>query len=319
MAYRCAILDDYQNVALTLADWTSLADVEVTVFNKPIGDQASVIAALRGFQIVSLMRERTPFPRSVFEALPDLRLVLTSGMRNAAIDLVAAKDRNVTVCGTESPGNPTAELAWGLILELARKIGYENARLKAGAWWQSTLGLDLAGKTLGVIGLGKLGSKVAQYGRVFEMNVLAWSQNLTPEKAREAGATAVSKEELFAKSDFITVHLQLSQRTRGLIGARDLDAMKPTAYFVNTSRGPIVDEAALLAALRENRIAGAGIDVYDVEPLPLDHPLRKLDNAVLTPHLGYVTQDNYRRFFAQEVENIRAWQAGKPLRVILPK
>jgi phosphoglycerate dehydrogenase-like enzyme len=308
MAYRCAILDDYQNVALTLADWTSLADVEVTVFNKPIGDQASVITALRGFQIVSLMRERTPFPRAVFEALPDLRLVLTSGMRNAAIDLVAAKDRNVTVCGTESPGNPTAELACGLILEL-----------KAGAWWQSTLGLDLAGKTLGVIGLGKLGSKVAQYGRVFEMNVLAWSQNLTPEKAREAGATAVSKEELFAKSDFITVHLQLSQRTRGLIGARDLDAMKPTAYFVNTSRGPIVDEAALLAALRENRIAGAGIDVYDVEPLPLDHLLRKLDNAVLTPHLGYVTQDNYRRFFAQEVENIRAWQAGKPLRVILPK
>jgi phosphoglycerate dehydrogenase-like enzyme len=319
MSYRCAILDDYQNVALKLADWKALTDVETTVFNKPLGDQASVIKALGGFAIVCLMRERTQFPRAVFEALPDLKLVLTSGMRNAAIDLVAAKDRNVVVCGTESPGSPTAELAWGLILELTRKIGYENARLKGGAWWQSTLGHDLGGKTLGVIGLGKLGSKVAQVGRAFGMKVIAWSQNLTDDKAREASATLVSKDDLFRQADFITVHLQLSPRTRGLIGAGELGLMKPTSYFINTSRGPIVDEAALLDVLRAGRIAGAGLDVYDVEPLPVDHALRKLDNAVLTPHLGYVTEDTYRHFYPQMVENIRAWQAGKPQRVMLPK
>jgi phosphoglycerate dehydrogenase-like enzyme len=319
MSVRCAILDDYQNVALRLAAWQTLSDTEIQVFNKPIGDQAAVIAALQGFAVVCLMRERTPFPAAMFAGLPDLRLVITSGMRNAAIDLLAAQERNIPVCGTESPGNPTAELAWGLILELARKIGLENARLKAGAWWQSTLGLDLAGKTLGVIGLGKLGSKVAQIGRAFGMKVIAWSQNLTADKARDAGATLVSKEDLFRQSDFITVHLQLSSRTRGLIGAGDLGLMKPSAYFVNTSRGPIVEEAALLEALRAGRIAGAGLDVYDVEPLPLDHPLRKLDNVVLTPHLGYVTEDNYRRFYEQFVENIGAWQAGQPRRVIAPK
>jgi phosphoglycerate dehydrogenase-like enzyme len=319
MSYRCAILDDYQNVALTLADWKTLSGVEVVVFNKPLGDQASVIKALGGFAIVCLMRERTLFPRAVFEALPELRLLLTSGMRNAAIDLAAAKDRNVVVCGTESPGSPTAELAWGLILELTRKIGYENARLKGGAWWQSTLGHDLGGKTLGVVGLGKLGSKVAQVGRAFGMKVIAWSQNLTADKAKDAGATLVSKEDLFRQSDFVSVHLQLSPRTRGLIGARELGLMKPTAYFVNTSRGPIVEEAALLDTLRAGRIAGAGIDVYDIEPLPLDHPLRKLDNAVLTPHLGYVTEETYLSFYGQMVENIGAWQAGKPPRVILPR
>jgi phosphoglycerate dehydrogenase-like enzyme len=319
MAYRCAILDDYQNVALKLADWTALSGVDLQVFNKPLGDQASVIKTLGGFAIVCLMRERTPFPRAVIEALPDLRLLLTSGMRNAAIDLVAAKDRNVVVCGTESPGSPTAELAWGLMLELTRRIGYENARLKTGAWWQSTLGVDLGGKTLGVIGLGKLGSKVAQVGRAFGMEVIAWSQNLTDEKARDAGATLVAKDDLFRMADFVSVHLQLSPRTRGLIGARELGLMKPTAYIVNTSRGPIIDEAALLDVLRAGRIAGAGLDVYDVEPLPLDHPLRKLDNAVLTPHLGYVTEDTYRHFYPQMVEDIRAWQAGKPQRVILPK
>src|SRR5262245_751041 len=319
MANRCAILDDYQNVALTLADWKSLSNVELQVFNKPLCDQSAVIKSLQGFPIVSLMRERTPFPRAVIEGLPDLKLLLTSGMRNAAIDLVAAKDRDVVVCGTESPGSPTAELAWGLMLELARKIGYEHARLKGGAWWQSTLGHDLGGKTLGGVGLGKLGSKVAQVGRAFGMKVVAWSQNLTEDRAREAGATLVSKEDLFRQADFISVHLQLSPRTRGLIGARELGLMKPTAYFINTSRGPIVEEAALLEVLRAGRIAGAGLDVYDVEPLPIDHPLRKLDNAVLTPHLGYVTEDTYRNFYPQMVENIRAWQAGKPLRVILPR
>ena len=320
MPHRCAILDDYQNVALKLADWSKLGpDVAVKVFNESLGDQASVIRTLKDYSIVCLMRERTPFPRAVFEALPDLKLVVTSGARNAAIDLAAAEERKVVVCGTETPGNPTTELAFGLMLELTRKIGFENARLKAGAKWQTTLGTDLGGKTLGVVGLGKLGSKAAQIGRAIGMDIIAWSQNLTAERCREVGATLVSKDELFRRSDFITVHLQLSPRTRGLIGAKDLGLMKPTAYFINTSRGPIVEEAALLDALRAKRIAGAGIDVYDVEPLPLDHPLRKMDNAVITPHLGYVTEDNYRRFYGQMVEDIRAWLDGKPVRVIKAK
>jgi phosphoglycerate dehydrogenase-like enzyme len=318
--HRCAILDDYQNVALKLADWSKLAGaVDVKVYNESLGVQASVIRTLKDCSIVCLMRERTPFPRAVFEGLPDLKLVVTSGARNAAIDLAAAAERGIVVCGTETPGNPTTELAFGLMLELTRKIGYENARLKAGARWQTTLGIDLGGKTLGVVGLGKLGSKAAQIGHAIGMNIIAWSQNLTAERCREVGATLVGKDELFRQADFITVHLQLSPRTRGLIGATDLGLMKPTAYFINTSRGPIVEEAALLDALREKRIAGAGLDVYDVEPLPLDHPLRKMDNAVITPHLGYVTEDNYRRFYGQMVENIRAWLDGKPVRVIKAK
>jgi D-3-phosphoglycerate dehydrogenase len=320
MPHRCAILDDYQNVALKLADWGKLApDVEVKVFNESLGDQASVIRTLKDYSIVCLMRERTLFPRAVFEGLPELKLLVTSGARNAAIDLVAAEERKVVVCGTETPSSPTAELAIGLMLELARKIGYENARLKVGAKWQTTLGIDLGGKTLGCVGLGKLGAKAAQIGRAIGMDVIAWSQNLTAERCREIGATLVTKDELFRRADFITVHLQLSPRTRGLIGAQDLGLMKPTAFFINTSRGPIVEEAALLDALRNKRIAGAGLDVYDVEPLPLDHPYRKLDNAVITPHLGYVTEDNYRSFYGQMVEDIRAFLDGKPLRVIKAK
>jgi phosphoglycerate dehydrogenase-like enzyme len=319
MVHRCAILDDYQKVALKLADWSKISDdVEIQVFNNPLGDQQSVIRTLAGFSIVCLMRERTPFPRAAFEALPNLRLVLTTGMRNAAIDLAAAQERHVAVCGTESTGHPTAELTFGLMLELARKIGYENARLRAGAPWQNTLGVELAGKTLGVIGIGKLGSKVVQIGRAFAMRPIAWSQNLSDEKARAAGATLVTKEELFRQSDFVSVHVQLSPRTRALIGAAELGVMKPTVFFINTSRGPIVEETALIDALREKRIAGAGLDVYDVEPLPLDHPLRRLDNAVITPHLGYVTEDNYRRGYAQIVENIRTWLDGKPMRVLAP-
>jgi D-3-phosphoglycerate dehydrogenase len=318
MPHRCAVLDDYQNVALKLADWGQLkGEVDVRVYNESLGDQANVIRALKDCSIVCLMRERTQFPRAVFEGLPELKLLVTSGARNAAIDLAAAEARKVVVCGTETPGNPTAELAFGLMLELARKIGYENARLKAGARWQTTLGVDLGGKTLG--GLGKLGSKAAQIGRAVGMDVIAWSQNLTAERCREVGATLATKDELFRRADVITVHLQLSPRTRGLIGAQDLGLMKPTAYFINTSRGPIVEEAALLDALRNKRIAGAGLDVYDVEPLPLDHPLRKMDNAVITPHLGYVTEDNYRRFYGQMVEDIRAFLAGKPVRVIKAK
>jgi phosphoglycerate dehydrogenase-like enzyme len=317
MQHRCAVLDDYQNVAMQTADWSPVAnEVEIEVFHRPLGDEAGVIRALQKFSIVCLMRERTLFSKAVFEGLPDLRLLVTTGMRNAAIDLAAARERKVTVCGTESTGHPTAELAFGLMLELARRIGHENARLKAGAWWQETIGIDLFGKTLGIVGLGRLGSRAAAIGRAFGMQLIAWSQNLTQEKAREASATRVDKDELFRRADFITIHLQLSPRTRGLVGASELGLMKPSAFLVNTSRGPIVEEAALISALRERRIAGAGIDVYDVEPLPQDHPLRKIDNAVLTPHLGYVTQDTFRIFYKQTVEDIRAFIDGKPVRVI---
>ncbi|HVT55049.1 MAG TPA: D-2-hydroxyacid dehydrogenase family protein [Xanthobacteraceae bacterium] len=317
MRHRCAILDDYQNVALRLADWSSVEnDADITVFNEPLG--AKAIETLRDFSILCLMRERTPFGRTTIEALPNLKLIVTSGMRNAAIDIAAAAARSIPVCGTESMGTPTAELAFGLMLELTRKIGFENARLKAGAPWQSTLGTELAGKTLGIFGLGKLGTRVAQIGKAFGMDVIAWSQNLTDEKANAAGAKRVSKEELFRQSDFVTIHTQLSSRTRGVVGAAEFALMKPTAYLINTSRGPIVDEAALISALRQNKIAGAGIDVYDIEPLALDHPLRKIENAVITPHLGYVTAEGYRRFYTQMVEDVRAWLDGKPIRVIAP-
>lgn len=317
MSHRCAVLDDYQNVALKLADWSALAgNADVTVFNKSIGDLDQVAKALAGYSIVCLMRERTPFPRALFEKLPDLKLVVTTGMRNAAIDVAAAKDHNVVVCGTDSAGHPTAELAVGLMIDLARKISLENARMKAGEAWQATIGADLNGKTLGIIGLGKLGGRVAKVAHAFGMKVVAWSQNLTPEKCQEAGATYATKEDLLQQSDFITIHLVLSDRSRGLIGAKEFSLMKPSAYLINTSRGPIVDEAALVAALQTHAIAGAAVDVYDVEPLARDHPLRKLPNAITTPHLGYVTEDNYRTFYQHTVEDIRAFLDGKPIRVI---
>jgi phosphoglycerate dehydrogenase-like enzyme len=317
MALRCAILDDYQNVALGLADWSRVAgDVALTVFNEHLGDADKVVAALKGFAIVCAMRERTPFPRAVIEALPDLKLLITSGMRNASIDLQAAKERGIIVCGTPSVGHSTAAIAVGLMLELARHIGHENARLKAGARWQTTLGLDFEGLTLSLLGLGKLGSRMAEIGRAFGMEVLAWSQNLTAERCKEIGVGYVGRDELFRRADFLSIHVQLSPRTRGLIGAKELGLMKKSAYLINTSRGPIVEEAALLAALREKRIAGAGLDVFDVEPLPSDHPLRGLDNVVLTPHLGYVTEQNYRAFFTGMVDDIRGFLDGKPVRVL---
>jgi phosphoglycerate dehydrogenase-like enzyme len=317
MPLRCAILDDYQNVALTMADWSKVGtDVEIKVFNRHLGAADEVIAALKGFAIVCAMRERTAFPRAVIEALPELKLLITTGMRNASIDLDAARDRGVVVCGTPGFGNATAAIATGLMLDLARHISYENARLKAGAVWQTTIGLDLEGMTLGLLGLGKLGSQMAQIGRAFRMHVIAWSQNLTPEKCQEAGVDYVRRDDLFRSADFLSIHLQLSPRTRGLIGAGELALMKPSAYLINTSRGPIVEEAALISALRDKRIAGAGLDVFDVEPLPLEHPLRKLDNVVLTPHLGYVVEQNYRVFFAGMVDDIRAFLDGKPVRVL---
>jgi phosphoglycerate dehydrogenase-like enzyme len=317
MAHRCAILDDYQNVALKVADWSPVAkDLDIKVFNEPLGGQDKVIQALADFEIVCGMRERTPFPRAVISALPKLRLLITTGARNASFDLAAAKDHNVTVCGTPGFGNPTAGLAIGLMLELTRRMGYENARMKAGEPWQVTIGPDLEGHTLGVIGLGKLGARVAKIAQALGMKVIAWSQNLRPEKCREVGVEYAAKEDLIRQADFISIHVVLSQRTRSLIGAKELGLMKPTAYLINTSRGPIVDEAALLAALGEKRIAGAGLDVFGVEPLPRDHALRKMDNVVLTPHLGYVSMQNYRAYFAGVVEDIRGWLDGKPVRVI---
>jgi D-3-phosphoglycerate dehydrogenase len=315
--HRCAILDDYQNVAFTMADWSGVAgDLDITVFNQGLGGPAEIARGLQGFEIICAMRERTPFPRALFEQLPDLKLLVTTGSRNAAIDLAAAKEHKVLVCGTPSAGNPTAGIAFGLILELTRRIGHEHARLKAGALWQSTIGSDIDGKTLGVLGLGKLGSKVAGIAQAFGMTAIAWSQNLTADKCRAAGVEYVGKEDLFRRADIVTIHLQLSERTRGLVGAGEFALMKPSGLLINTSRGPIVDEAAMLSALRERRIAGAGLDVYDTEPLPLDHPLRKLDNVVLTPHLGYVSQENYRAYYGGVVEDIRGFLDGKPLRVL---
>jgi phosphoglycerate dehydrogenase-like enzyme len=317
MALRCAILDDYQNVALSFADWSKVSgDIDITVFNQHLGSADQVAAALKDFPIVCAMRERTAFPRAVIEALPELKLLITTGMRNASIDLEAAKARGIIVCGTPAVGNATAAIATGLMLELARHIGYENMRLKSGALWQSTIGLDLEGLTLALLGLGKLGSRMAEIGRAFKMHVIAWSQNLTPEKCREAGVEYVGADELFQRADFLSIHLQLSPRTRGLIGANQIALMKKKSYLINTSRGPIVDEAALLGALRDKRIAGAGLDVFDVEPLPLDHPLRKLHNVVITPHLGYVGAQNYRAFFGGMVDDIRGFLDGMPVRVL---
>ena len=315
--YRCAILDDYQNVALSAADWSKVSgDLEIQVFNAHLGAADKVIAALQGFEIVCAMRERTAFPRDVIEKLPQLKLLITTGMRNASIDVAAAKARGVAVCGTPAVGSPTSGIAIGLMLELTRRIGYENARMKAGVPWQTTIGLDLEGLTLGILGLGKLGARTARIAQAFGMKVIAWSQNLTPEKCQEAGVAYAGKEDLFRQADIVSIHLVLSQRSRGLVGAKELALMKPSAYIINTSRGPIVEEAALLAALRGKTIAGAGLDVFDVEPLPADHPLRKMDNVVLTPHLGYVATQNYRAYFAGVVDDIRTFLDGKPVRVI---
>jgi D-3-phosphoglycerate dehydrogenase len=317
---RAAILDDYQNVAMSFADWSPIAkDVEIKVFNKPFGSQDEAIKALQGFAVVVGMRERTPFPRKVIEALPDLKLLITTGARNNSFDVKACAERDIAVCGTGAAGSPTTGITFGLMLELTRRIGFENARLKAGAPWQTTLGQDLEGLTLGILGLGKLGQRSAAVSKAFGMKTIAWSQNLSEEKAKATGADYVSKDDLFRNADFVTIHLVLSDRSRGLVGAKELGLMKKSAYLINTSRGPIVDEKALIAVLNSKSIAGAGLDVFDVEPLPLDHPFRKMDNVVITPHLGYVSEQNYRKYFPDIVEDIRAWLDGKPVRVIEAK
>ena len=316
---RVAVLDDYQNVALSHADWTPVAkDAEIKVFTKPFASEAEAIKAQQGYAIDAGMRERTPFPRRVIEALPDLKLLITTGAKNNAFDVKACAERGITVCGTGTVGNPTTGIVFGLMLELTRKIGLENARMKAGEPWQITIGQDLEGLTLGIVGLGKLGQRVATIAKAFGMKTIAWSQNLTPEKAKDAGVDFASREELFAKADFVTIHYQLGERSRGLITGADIARMKPSAYLINTARAPIVDQAALLKALQGRKIAGAGLDVFEVEPLPLDHPYRKLDNVVITPHLGYVSEQNYRKYFPDIVEDIRAFLDGKPVRVIAP-
>ena len=313
---RVAVLDDYQDVALHMADWRALpADVEVQVFHQHLADEPALVERLQDFDIIVAMRERTPFTRSLLTRLPQLKLLITTGMRNASIDVQAASDCGVLVCGTEGLPYPTAELTWGLILALVRQIPHEDHATRNGRW-QVSLGVGLRGKTLGMIGLGRLGSQVAAIGQAFGMQVLAWSQHLTAERAAAGGATLVSKDALLSQADIVTIHLVLSARTRHLIGEPELRRMKPTAYLVNTSRGPIVDEAALIRVLRQRAIAGAGLDVFDEEPLPLDHPLRQLDNTVITPHLGYVTLETYRVFYGQAVEDIQAFLRGSPVRVL---
>jgi phosphoglycerate dehydrogenase-like enzyme len=310
-----AILDDFQNVTRSLANWGRLPPhVSVTAFNDHVEDEP-LVARLKPFDVLVLTRERTKLPKSLIAQLPRLKLVVTAGMRNLGIDLAACRERGVLVCGTGSGSSPTAELAWGLILALARHIPEEDRSLRAGAW-QKTIGMGLRGKTLAVLGLGRLGTQVAHVGLAFDMKVIAWSQNLTAERAAEAGCTRVEKTDLFRMADVLTIHLLLSDRTRGIVGRDELALMKPTAFLVNTARAAIVDEQALIDALTNRTIGGAGLDVFEREPLPADAPILRAPNTVLTPHLGYVTRETYDVYFPQALEDIEAWLAGKPMRVI---
>ncbi|WP_136706249.1 D-2-hydroxyacid dehydrogenase family protein [Agromyces sp. H66] len=314
---RIAVLDDYQGVALDAADW-SVLDADIEVFRQHLGDADAVVAALAGFDVVVAMRERTPFPRGVLSRLPGLRLLVTTGMRNASIDLAAATELGIVVCGTRSGAAPTVELAWALIMGLVRDVASDDAVVRAGGW-QTTVPGDLEGSTLGVVGLGRLGQRVATIGRAFGMDVIAWSPHLTEERAAAAGATAVTKAELFERADVVTIHMVLGEATRGLIGADDLRRMRRTAVLVNTSRAPIIDQSALLQAVAERWIAGLGLDVYETEPLPADHWIRHPDAAggtrvLRSPHMGYVTRASYRTFYGDAVEDVAAFAAGTPVR-----
>ncbi|MDB5576569.1 MAG: Lactate dehydrogenase [Bradyrhizobium sp.] len=305
--WKIAILDDYQDVALSMADWSMLAaDAWVSVFNDHLEDPDAVVERLNVFDILCVMRERTPLPRAILERLPRLRVIASTGAVNGSIDRKAAEELGITIFNTGYTPTPTIEMTWALILASMRNIVSENEALRTGGW-QRSIGVELAGRTLGVLGLGKIGSEVARIGRAFGMEVIAWSQNLTEERAAEVGVQRVSKEELFAQADILSIHLILSQRTCGLVGQREIALMKPDARLVNTSRGPIVVEADLVEALQTGRIAGAALDVFDREPLPADHPLRSAPRLLATPHIGYVAQDLYRRFFQDSVENIRNW------------
>jgi phosphoglycerate dehydrogenase-like enzyme len=305
--YKIAVLDDYQNVALESADWSVLRDrADITVFQDHLADPDAVIERLLPFDVVCVMRERTPLPRNVIERLPNLKLIASTGPGNASIDVAAAGDHGIAMVHTGYRSDPTIEFTWALILAAARNIVTESNSVRSGGW-QQTVGMDLGGKTLGVLGLGRIGSQVARIGRAFGMNLIAWSQNMTPEAARAAGAILVSKDQLFERADILTIHLVLSSRTRGLVGAGELERMKPTALLINASRGPIVEEEALIGVLKNKRIAGAAIDVFDTEPLPPSHPFRTLDNVLATPHLGYVSHGLYKTFYEDTVSNIRKW------------
>jgi phosphoglycerate dehydrogenase-like enzyme len=313
---RIVLLDDYQGVALDYGGWDRVPDEwELIALEQHIDDPDELVAALAEAEVVVAMRERTALPAAILDRLPELKLLITTGMANVAIDIAAAKRNGVVVCGTGMKGGATAELSWGLILALLRKIPTEDAGMRAGGW-QTTIGTDLEGATLGLVGLGRLGRAMVPVARAFGMEVLAWSVNLEPDAARAAGAEPVAKRELFERADVVSIHYKLSERSRGLVGAAELAAMKPSAYLVNTSRGPIVDADALLAALREGTIAGAGLDVFDTEPLPADHPLRSAPNTVLTPHLGYVTEDTYEIVYGDAVEDVIAWLGGAPVRLV---
>jgi phosphoglycerate dehydrogenase-like enzyme len=313
---RVAVLDDYQMVAVSKADWAGrLPGAEVRFFPDHIADPDALVAALEPFDVVVAMRERTPFPREVLARLPRLRLLVTTGMRNASIDVIAARERDVVVAGTRGSAGTTAELTWALILGLVRSVAADDARIRAGRW-QEAVGLDLDGHTLGVVGLGRLGSRVARVGLAFGMNVIAWSPNLTPERAAEHGVSLATKAELFGSADLVTVHMPLSDRSRGLVGEADLRSMKPSAFLVNTSRAGLVDQDGLRRAVEEGWIAGVGLDVFDVEPLPEDHWLRSSPRTLLSPHMGYVTEDSYRIFYADVVEDIAAFLDGSPIRTL---
>jgi phosphoglycerate dehydrogenase-like enzyme len=304
---KVAILDDYQNVALAMADWSAVAKrAEIAVFNDHITDKDAVVERLRPFEVLCVMRERTPLPRDVIERLPNLKFIASTGPRNASIDMKAAEERGIKVAGTGYSATPTIEFAWAMIMASARNFANES-RSVSGGGWQTSIGVELAGRTLGVLGLGRIGAEITRIGLVFGMNVIAWSQNLTEEKAAAAGAALVSKEELFARADFLTIHVVLSPRSRGLVGASELALMKPTARLINTSRGPIVDEAALVDTLSTRRIACAALDVFDIEPLPPGHPFRTLPNVLATPHIGFVAEDLYRTFYGDAAAAIAAW------------
>ncbi|GFM55630.1 2-hydroxyacid dehydrogenase [Pseudomonas cichorii] len=310
-----AVIDDWQDVASDVVDWSVLAPIgEVSFLHEFPADTATLVQRLQGFEVICVMRERTLFDEALLSQLPRLKLLVTGGMRNAAIDIKAAKRLGIEVCGTESYKHAAPELTWALIMGITRNLVAEANSLRDGKW-QVGLGSDLHGKTLGILGLGSIGKWIARYGQAFGMKVIAWSQNLTAEAAAESGVTYVSKQELFEQADVLSIHLVLSDRSRGLVDAQALGWMKPSAYIINSSRGPIIDEAALIATLQQRKIAGAALDVFDIEPLPTEHPFRSLDNVLATPHIGYVTENNYRTFFSQMIEDIQAWHAGAPIRV----
>jgi phosphoglycerate dehydrogenase-like enzyme len=305
--YQIAVLDDYQNVAVESADWSVLRDrADISVFQDHLADPDDLVKRLQPFDVVSVMRERSPLPRNVIERLPNLKLIASTGSGNASIDVSAADDQGIAVVYTAYRSDPTIEFTWALILASARNIVTESNSLRSGGW-QQKVGTDLRGKTLSVLGLGRIGSEVARIGSAFGMNVIAWSENMTPEAAKAAGAILVSKDQLFERADILTIHVVLSSRTQGLVGAAELQRMKPTARLINASRGPIVDEQALISALKTKQIAGAAIDVFDTEPLPPHHPFRSLDNVLATPHLGYVSHGLYKTFYEDTVSNIRKW------------